>query len=279
MTAPMTSQPRFAAMAAAATGRAVRSPALLGILLAAHYLVAGLSWLWTAQILGPGLRGQPGPELFSWVAMIQAEPALLGSLLTAAGCGLALYWVVGAVAAAVAYGRFAEVSDGRALRRPFGRILLLRGLILLLSAAMLAGLWFTVAPLSPRFHELDNELLIMGLHLLVALPFLTPLLVLLCVAHYAQAILVRREQGVLAALAAGLKLVHASPLAAGGLWVTGWLAWILVSAALTLPGLEAAAWAQVAVVSRVAIHLWMVAAGWEVAKLSTVDCGLSTTST
>ena len=252
------------ALATAATTRAVRSPALFVVLLLAHLLVAGLAWLWTAQVLGSELRGRPAPDLFTWVAMIQQQPRLLSSLLTAGGCTVALYFVMGALAAAVLLCRFAEGSVGHAMRRPFLRILLLRGGILLASAAMLAGLWFTVAPLSPRLHQLDNELLIMGLYMAVALPFVLPLLFLLCLTHYAQALLIRHDLGVFGALGRGLKLVHARPLAAMGLWGSGWAAWLLVGVVFTLPGLESLVLAQVGVLIRVGVHLWMYAAGWEV---------------
>lgn len=266
MTAPPNTR-EILALAADATSRTVRNPALLGLLLLTHFLVAGLAWLWTAQVLGTELRGRPAPDLFTWVAMINQEPRLLFELLTAGGSTLALYLVTGALVAVVILCRFAEVSVGRALRRPFLRLLLLRGMIIVAAAAMLAGLWFTVAPLSSRFHELDNELLILALHLLIALPFMIPLLVVLCVAHYAQVMLIRLDMGVFGALGRGLKLVHARPLAAGGLWVAGWGAWILVAVVFTLPGLESLVLAQVGVLVRVAIHLWMYAAGWEVSAL------------
>ncbi len=264
----------YLALASQASGRAVRHPGVLLFLVLAHAAVATLSWLWSAQVLGPVLRDMPAPDLFTWMALVQQEHDLLGRLLLAGGCALVLQLVVGALAADITLGAFAGVRRVDRTHRPFLRILLLRLMLLATAAAMLAGLWFTVAPLSERFHEQDNELWIMALHLLTALPFLLPLLFILCVAHYAQALLVRQRVGVFRALQEGLKLVHARPAPALGLWLTGWGFWIAVAAALTLPGLESVLVAQIAVAIRIVIHLWMYAAAWE---LSTLDSRLSTT--
>ena len=274
-----TIRPPLLALAAAAFSRTARSHWLFAILYLAHLGVASLGWIWTSQALGPVMQNRPAPDLFAWMALAQQDSGVMFQLTAAGSIVLALQFVVGALAAALVLTRFAELGVGHALKRPFLCIILLRLLVLALAAAMLVGLWFTVAPLSGRFHEQDNELLIMGLHLLVAIPFLLPLLFMFCVAHYAQAVMVRHRLGFFRALAEGLRLVHERPGAALGLWLSGWIAWIAVAAALTLPGLESVVLAQVAVAMRVVIHLWMYAAAWEVTKLSTVDCRLSTIST
>ncbi len=261
-------------LAADATKRAVRSPGLLGVLCLLHFASAGAVWLWADHVLGPQLQGRPGPDLFTWAALAQGHRALLPRLIGGDTVLLVLQFVLGALAAALTLGRFSRISTGHACKGPFLWLLAMRLLVLIAAAAMICGLWFTLAPASMTFRQADNELLIIGLHLITAVPFLLPVLLMLCVLHYAQALLVQGKIGLFAALAGGLRLVHSRPGAAFGLWLIGWTGWLVVGAVLFLPGLDEPFLAEAAALIRVGIHLWMLAASWE---LVTAEAEVATT--
>ncbi len=253
------------ALAAGAVSRALRSPGLLGMLVGFHLISVMVSWLWSLSELGVPLQGRPAPDLFTWAVLVQQEPALLRRLLTAGACVLGLHLVLGALAASVMLCRFSGRPLRAAVGGPWLRLLALRVVALVASAALGAGAWFSLVPLSRTLHAADNELEIMVLHLLAALPFVLVLALVHCVAHYAQVLLVVRGVGTLAAPGAALRLLTDRPRPAMLLWATGWLAWGAVTAAAALPGLDYVAVAMVAALLRLMIHLWMWAAGYEVA--------------
>lgn len=234
-------------------------PALLAALYGVNLLATMAIWQVLAWILEPALGQHPEPDLFGWVALLRTNPELwvMALLAVTAVCGA--YFLCGA---AVAGAALEQLGGGSALRGAWRHLLRMLGLRLLLVMPVcgIVALWAVLGhwqwEASLELVDDRGPLLLQAALGLVMAP---PLVWLLASYHYAQVAVVQGA-GPLRAWGGAVRLLWRRPRACLGLWLLGWVCWVGVTLAFGTASLTHPLAVQVAVVARVVIHLWSLAA-------------------
>ncbi len=237
---------------------AAQQPGLLLVLYLLNVAVAAAAGLAFAHTLGPELAGRPVPDLFLGAALTRTAPGLVATLILTGFVVAAVYLLVGA---AVAGAVLERLGGGSALAgaRHLPRLLGLR-LLLAVPVLCLAALWFICGrwawPLSLELADDRGQALV---QVTVALVLGGPILWLLLVHHYAQAMIVRSD-GLLRSVAGAAVLVRRAPGLCVSCWLSCWACWVGVTLLFGLAPVEHPVAAQIAVALRVVIHIWGLAA-------------------
>lgn len=245
---------------------AAQHPGLLVALYLLNLAAGAAAGFAFARILGPELAGRPAPDLFQWAVLTRTTPGLVVELILTGFVVAAVYLLGGAAAAGGALERLgggSALAGVRHLPRLLGLRVLLGVPVLGLSTLwVVCGRWLW--PISLGLADDRGPLLVQAA---VALAMVGPILWLLLVHHYAQALIVG-GQGLLRALAAAARLCRRAPLRCLGVWVCCWSSWVGVTLLFGFAPVEHPVAAQIAVALRVVVHIWSLAAARRVAGLS-----------
>jgi hypothetical protein len=244
----------------------VQSPGLLLLLLAANLMAGAALWVLAGIALGPVLSGRPEPDLAGWMAIFESHVQQLRWLLLASG-GVGLgYLLLNTLLAGAVLERLR--SGAGLLRGALGHLsalLRLRLLAGLLLAAPITAWVFAAPELYERSLALDTDWLPAAIQGGLALLLCPPLLATLLLLHLGQA-RVALGAGPVRALRGALGLLRRRLGLCLGLYLLGWLAWAAVTAAVGSGQISSVALAQLAVLLRVAIHLWSYATALRIAE-------------
>ena len=241
-------------------------PGLIAALYATNLAFTALvAWL-AASPLGSLLAQHP-PSTLAWATLLDQGSPLIPGIGVRLGAfvlvyGLLASWPLAAGISLLSHSRWVS-----ALGKPALRVLLLRCLLGVALAALVVG-WTMSARWGYRESlGFADERLLWATQVAVGVPFLVALSLVSMLGHYAQIALIVSEQATQAAIRQALSLLKRHPMTATGLWLSMWVALLLLTAAglrtsgmLATP-LTASVLPQLAVCLKVAVALWAWAAG------------------
>jgi hypothetical protein len=238
-----------------------RHPRLLALLCGVHLLFALLGWGLAALLLGRWLAGRPVAGLPEWALLVRGQPGAALHAVVAAACVVLGYWLAESALATIVLRRQRGLPALSRWTRCWVQLALLRLLVALAAAALLAGWWLSAGRLYHLSLCWTDDRIHVVIQLSVALCFALPLLFVLLLGHFAQP-LVAVGQTAHWALRGSLALLRRRTVMAAALYLLGWGMWGALATLGWGDNGGGLVIAQLVMVARVALHLWTCAAAW-----------------